>query len=590
MLTTFAESGSLLKKALTRTGILALLDQMGLRRPLARMRRWLVPSLRRQDRDLNRDYHTFKKTHGAVLRAANPPVYPSKTVLVASLNDWVAQVKLESVFTKALQYKGFHSVIATFSDKANAHRFHKLFGFRHLAFADRSITPSLRRWATAEAARFLDKKPRFRDVLEYERRGVQVGRHVLSSIVSTLRSGSVGFDDPRVAQMLGAGLTEALMLADAAERMIDQVRPDLVLFLERGYIPYSEFFDVALNRGIPAIQYCQCHRADAFILKRYRQDIRNQHPWSLSRQSWEQVRRMPWNAAMEEDLMRELRGRYEQGKWFNRKYLQVGKQMKTPDEIRRQLQLDPDKKTAVIFSHVLWDATFFYGTTLFDDYEHWLVETVKAACANPKVNWIVKLHPDYVWKMKKAGDTGLPPEFAALGNKVGELPSHVKILEPQTDISTYSLFQVTDWCLTVRGTVGIEMPCFGIPVITAGTGRYAGLGITIDSRSREEYLERLADLQDVPALNAEQIERARRHAFGLLRLRPCPFTSFELVQDKLDALGHPLDHNLTLRTQVPEDFYKAADLAQFARWASDEDTDDFLCRLDAKQTIRRQAG
>ena len=34
------------------------------------------------------------------------------------------------------------------------------------------------------------------------------------------------------------------------------------------------------------------------------------------------------------------------------------------------------------------------------------------------------------------------------------------------------LFKVIDYGITVRGTIGIELPCFGIPVITAGTGRY----------------------------------------------------------------------------------------------------------------------
>ena len=42
-------------------------------------------------------------------------------------------------------------------------------------------------------------------------------------------------------------------------------------------------------------------------------------------------------------------------------------------------KLDPERKTAAIFSHILYDATFFYGESLFADYEEWLVEAVRAA-------------------------------------------------------------------------------------------------------------------------------------------------------------------------------------------------------------------
>jgi hypothetical protein len=592
MASTFDDSESKLKRLLCRWGVWDVLQRIGLARPLAWLRRRLVPALRRQDRELQRDFRAFQKRHGRYLAApASPAIaHPHRRVLVGSLSDWIAQVKVESIFAKALQFRDYSPVIATFRHQVRGHRYHRLFGFRNFAFLDDFIRPSERRHAARTAARFLERQPRFRDVLELEHRGIRVGRHVLSSIVSTLRSGTVEFDSPIVRDLLGRGLVEAITLAGAAERLVDRVQPELALFLERGYVPYAELFDAVINRGIAAIQYTQSHRNDAWILKRYGRDNRSMHPWSLSPASWQQVRRMPWSAELDSDLLDEIRGRYEQGQWFNRKYLQVGKKIKDADEVSRQLGLDPGKKTAVIFSHVLWDATFFYGETLFDDYEHWLVETVRAASANPAVNWVVKLHPDYVWKMKKAGDTRLPPEHRALETRIGRLPDHVKLLEPGTDISTYSLFGVTDWCITVRGTIGIEMPCFGIPVLTAGTGRYSGLGFTIDSATRAGYLDRLRNIEQIPRLTPAQVELARKHAFALFRMRPLPFVSFELAQDRLERLGHVLDHNVELRTGSRAEFAEAADLQAFARWAADTTAEDWLADPPARQCSFRRAG
>ena len=44
----------------------------------------------------------------------------------------------------------------------------------------------------------------------------------------------------------------------------------------------------------------------------------------------------------------------------------------------------------------------------------------------------------------------------------GELPSHISVIYPETDISTLSLFQIGHYCLTVRGTVGIEASAFRV--------------------------------------------------------------------------------------------------------------------------------
>ena len=230
---------------------------------------------------------------------------------------------------------------------------------------------------------------------------------------------------------------------------------------------------------------------------------------------------MPWGADFEEELLKEFESSYSQGRWFGRKYLHDGKRVKSPDEVKRQLGLDPAKKTAVVFSHVLWDATFFYGVGLFENYETWLEQVVKAAYKNTDVNWVIKLHPDLMWKLKLENYNGKLRDLLVIENAAGGLPPHIKIVPPETDIDTLSFFGITDYCLTVRGTIGIEMACRGIPVITAGTGRYSGMGFTVDSSTPEQYLARLARIQDTaPMTGSGDGNLARRFAFMLFKMRP----------------------------------------------------------------------
>jgi hypothetical protein len=573
---TSASSEAKLRNFLLKAGFVNLIERIGLVGPLGATWNFIRRPKHLMDQiDILKDYHSFKQSC-SFLAEGSRLASPEKKVLVVSLTDWVAQVKMESILAKALQLHGYTPVIVTNKSCKHAVKYFKVFGYDKFVFLDELLGGIPLRPVITEAQAILNDSPSFHSLLDLKYHGVDVGRHVLSSIVRTLRHGSFEFANPQAMDLLRRWFPRSMQLALAAELIFDRVKPQMVLFLEKGYTPYGEFFDVALNRGVNTIQFLHSHRSDALILKRYTQKNRHMHPFSLSPESMKLIEKMPWSAQRESELMQELKGRYEEGTWFNRKYLQVGKKLKDAAEVREQLGLDPGKKTVVIFSHVLWDATFFFGENLFEDYEQWLIETVKAASSNPAVNWVIKIHPDYVWKMKQLGDSAGPRDLIALGAEIGELPKHIKILMPETDISTFSLFDVTDYCVTVRGTIGIEMPCFGIPVFTAGTGRYSGLGFTMDSNSRDEYLTKLRRIQDFPRLTKEQTLLARKHAYTLFKVRPLVFKTFEMVQMPLKSLGHPLDNNLVIRGNSFQDVANAPDLETFADWATNSNQPDFL--------------
>ncbi len=548
-----------------------MLDDVGIN-----LRRILYQAVRVvQQVDVAVDYLKFKYKYG-FLAGSGAPVQASKTVLVVSLSDWITQVKMEALLAKTLELRGWRPVIVTSQKARWAHWYYRIFGLNELVHFDdwlKSVPSSVDR----EAEAVLQGPLSFAGLLAHRYRNAYVGRHALSTVARNLRNGSVSFDDPAILALVREQLVYAYRSAYAAERLIEQVNPTTTLFLEKGGTGVGEIFDVALDRGVDAIQFVHSHRTDGLIFKRYTPSSRHLHPFSLSDDSWRSVSACPWDERCEGELAEEIQGRYQDGTWFNRKFAQFGKTIKSADEVRKQLGLDSAKKTAVVFSHVLWDATFFFGDNLFRDYEEWLIETVKVACRNPGVNWVIKVHPDYVWKLKQLGTKETAQDLEVLRDQVGVLPPHIKVLEPETDISTLSIFAITDYGITVRGTVGIELSCLGVPVFTAGTGRYSGLGFTKDAGSREEYLQILAHIQDWPSrLSREETELAKRYAHTLLKLRPLIFRSFEQVQMPLQMLGHPLDHNIAIRLRSFEEFRQAADLNAFADWVGDRRQMDLI--------------
>ena len=115
----------------------------------------------------------------------------------------------------------------------------------------------------------------------------------------------------------------------------------------------------------------------------------------------------------------------------------------------------------------------------------------------------------------------------------------------------------------------------GIPVLTAGTGRYDRRGFTIDSNSREEYLARLAHIEDIPRLSTAQRELAERFACGTFLLRPLPLetVSFKFHQD----FGA---ENRFLATKInvggSGGWQNAPDLRAIAQWINEPTQLDFL--------------
>jgi hypothetical protein len=214
------------------------------------------------------------------------------------------------------------------------------------------------------------------------------------------------------------------------------------------------------------------------------------------------------------------------------------------------------------------------------------VESVRAACANDRVNWIVKLHPANVWKRKRDNVTGDLDELVAIRERVGELPAHVRVLKPDSDLSARSVFDVTDVGVTIRGSVGFELPCFGVPVLTAGTGFYSGRGFTVDSASTEEYLARLRTIEETPPLTDGEVLLAKKHAYALFRLRQTRFTSFRSVFQPLEHVDRPFEASIEVFAGSADELARADDLRRLGRWAADSRALDYLDdRPDGRSSI-----
>jgi Capsule polysaccharide biosynthesis protein len=509
-----------------------------------------------------RDLRELRRNHGDVLGPAPAPT--GGVALLASLSYSPFQLKLEGMLAKSFQLHGLEPVAAIPAEGRLPARYLELFGVRRFVRLEDYLTPELEDEARREGESLLEGVREPDDLRRLTFRGVDVGRQALSTVSRYLHEGGVDLADAEARELLGRLLPSAVRSTLAFERLLDDVQPELVLFNERNYADQGPLSDLALGRGLNVVQFVGGFEDDTLVLKRFTAETKAIHPRSLADESWARVRALPWGERQERELEEDFSKRYD-GSTYHARLNQSWTRPRTRGEVVAELGLDPSRKTAVVFSHVLWDANMFYGRDLFADQEEWFVETVRAAAANDAVNWVIKLHPANVWKRKRDGVTDELDELVAIRKHVGSLPQHVRVLEPTSDVSTWSLFDATDWGVTIRGSVGFELPCFGVPVLTAGTGFYSGRGFTVDSDTAEEYLGRLARIQDVPPPDGEAVELARRHAHALFRLRQTRFHSFKTAYMPLDRIDHPFEATIVVSARTPDEL--AADLDRVGQWA-----------------------
>lgn len=532
------------------------------------MRLMVDPVFREKESAERKQFEAFSKHYKEVLSYRPGGKRRGNSLVVGLGGRWL---ETELFLTKALEVAGYEPIVLAMYTPPYLKECYSLTGARVCSWEEFDAKAD----EPLEEKGLLSGIDSVEQLMSYEFLDTRVGQTAVASAFRKLRVGSLDFENAEHRKTISHCLALGLRAAETAHNIISQLKPRIAMFAETEYTRKGELFDVCLKNDVEVIRWHPSHKSNSLMIKRYSSENRGHHLHSLSGKTWGSLSRMKWTSTQSAQVQKELENTYAQQDWYGEIGTQFGKQMTGPQEIRDRLALESTRKTAFIFPHILWDASLMWGRDLFDNYEDWLVKTIQAAIANDKVNWVIKLHPVHRIRSQVEKYQDAPAELISLRSKIGRLPAHIRMLMPEDEIATNSLFAVMDYCLTVRGTVGIEAACRGIPVITGGTGRYDRKGFTIDSESQEEYLDRFINIQNIPPLTPQQRELAERFAYGMFLLRPMPLRSAKLefsqnfgtqnyfTRGKIDLLvGKEWDH--------------ASDVAAFAEWVNDPDSEDFL--------------
>ena len=518
-----------------------------------------------------KEFKRFKKQYSSLFSRYKFKNIKEKNALILCNHENYYSIKIELIFSLILKHKGYN--IYFLCDKYYwINKYIKWTKLGSIIYLDKYYN----RESNFQNLNFFDLDYNIANITKMRYKDVWIGPQILSSIFRRLKAaGNINLNENETKIQIKEIIKNSIDYVEIGKKICREKRFDLCILNEPNYEINSALTDTFISNNIDVVQYLQPSKDDALTLRRLNRLTRREHPSSLSKQNFNFLINRNWSNKHELDLKKEFNSRYD-----GTHYLQARNQYSSnQDDYNTTKKLlgiskNSKKKIACIFSPVLWDANLFYGEDLFDDFGDWLKQTLIAAKENKNVIWLVKLHPANLWKMQRDGNKGKSADYKIINKLFSEIPTNIKILSPDTMINNLNLFKVIDYGITVRGTVGIELPCFGVPLLTAGTGRYSNFGFTIDSSTKKEYLDKLSNIQKIPLMNTNQIKLAKWYAYGALILRPWYMKSFKTVFHKTKYKNNQnYDIDFVPVSSSLEKLFLSEDIIKLDNWFSSVNVD-----------------
>lgn len=345
---------------------------------------------------------------------------------------------------------------------------------------------------------------------------IKVGEHARSSVIRTLLRGTLE-NDAYTRWLYRRYLISAMLLTDMTERLFAAVRPEHVIAPHGVYVTHGTICEVARKHGIPVIVYGIPYRKGTVWLSH--EDTYHRTLVTEPTSQWEHLSLTP---DQERKLDTYLRSKLGGG----RDYVNYHPNPIESKEIMMQeLGLDSERPIIGLFTNVLWDAQIFYNFNAFDNMLDWLFQTINYFVRRPELQLVIRVHPAEV----KGGLVTNQPIVGEIRNHYPVLPENVKLIPPESDLSSYTLAEISHAALIYGTKMGLEIAIRGVPLIVAGETLSRGKGFSYDVETKEQYFKLLDGILDLPRNSPEMITRARKFAYHLFFRRMIDFPLFEII-------------------------------------------------------------
>jgi hypothetical protein len=358
-----------------------------------------------------------------------------------------------------------------------------------------------------------------------------IGEWVRASVQSHFRANEVDVSRPPVAKVMRSYLYSGLVACFALDRLLAESAPDVFLLFNGRQSSTRVALELARARGIRVITHERGSRNEQLHLSE------NESCLSLEpiRQMWRDWGDVPLSAAELERTASFLAGR-EHGK--DLAWTQFTSSAQPLDEVRAKLGLRADRPVWALFTssddEVSGEADW---ASPFPSQRDWIARTIEYARRNPQIDLVVRVHPNTGSKRSTGANRKQLEEMRALAES---LPANVRMIDPEDEVSSYSLMDIAAVGLVWVSTVGLEMAAKGKAVVIAAGNQVHNTPFVTTILDPDVYEETLAPLLELApdAVSADVRRLALRFAYGAFFRRGIDFPLVRMTTPRDSELAY----------------------------------------------------
>lgn len=341
--------------------------------------------------------------------------------------------------------------------------------------------------------------------------GVPVGQLVKPSVHRALRQDSIDNDLVDLA-LYRAYIASGIVMVKVLNRLLDKIQPKRIFMFNGLFFAEYILMWLAKQHHIPVVTYeaSPYHRNCLEIAMNSAVAKRDYH------RDWELYREQPLLATerkrLEAFIKERRKGKVGRGPFWS-------SMTTNPQQIIKQLGLNPHKPIATFYTSTLGDTSGFETNRAFPSQEKCVLETIRHFAKRLNVQLVLRIHPGEVrfgWQLRTPMLTRIKANFP-------KLPDNVVIVGPDSDFSSYTLLDISQVVLTYLSTIGLEAAIYGKTVIVAGKAHYSGKGFTIDVDDAAHYGQLIDAAFAKPGLELAIKELAWRFGYFYFFRFPIPF-------------------------------------------------------------------
>ncbi len=433
-------------------------------------------------------------------RSAAPPPKTGERVLILSFRGWSTHVALEAVIGHAVAQSGWTPVFATCGgrlpvcDVMPVHAAPPMpcrscaeYAGGAIAAAGHELTrlnemidfPAATRLAREQVAGL-------RSVSECERftiDGLAIGEMVRTSVAWFLARGTLD-ERPSVLDAYRAFLVSGIVLAQAFDRLLARTRPRRIFALNGRFFAERILLEIARRQGIGFTTYEKGFRPGTVVTapEGFASDL------LIPEAEVSAALERKLSPAEDRRLEAYLQGRRRDSGGLDRLWTRP---LEEAVAVRRLLGLEASRPLVAMFCNILWDSAVVGKDLGFPSMGEWVRQGVAWAGRHPDIDLVVRLHPAEV---RLTNHRSIERMGSFIRKVAPVLPPNVRVIPAESQLSSYTLMNLTRVGLVYTSSVGLEMAAQGVPVVVAGETHYRGRGFTVDPTSVAAYWEAVESL------------------------------------------------------------------------------------------------